>query len=357
MSIEFVSTEISGLYAYLLSNGTFYTLATKKQDSALFDCMAGLQNNICSGNINDINKFNDFIKEKLPDRPEKTEQFCKKSICEMQEYSSFFQKNIEQVHKYKHTIEDTYINYSENLSKLYDFFDIDKTFRCYGILAPLPQKNIDGCAMGNGFMMFYDTKKKDSEKYVGNSLLPEKKISTPLHETSHILFGHSKIKKDLKNRQGNGANKLLSVLDKYFNDYPDLNGRNSIMAIDEAIASCPSMDVNTKNKPYESFDTFYYGFEAADKLAKSIYPIYQDYMKQGKKLDDNFFMQAATNFETQQKLENLRKQLSYSSPTSQIKTMGELRGISSATKVPYNPKTVTINPAILKLAQNKKQKV
>ena len=40
----------------------------------------------------------------------------------------------------------------------------------------------------------------------------------------------------------------------------------------------------------------------------------------------------------------------------QHKKTDELISISSATKVPYNPKTVTINPATLKLAQNKKQK-
>lgn len=39
------------------------------------------------------------------------------------------------------------------------------------------------------------------------------------------------------------------------------------------------------------------------------------------------------------------------------KTIDELRGISSETKVPYKPKIVTINPATLKLAQDKKQRV
>ena len=351
MDIEFVSTEISGYYAYMFSNNRFNALMMNEQDSAFFACMKKLQHSVCVGEINNIDEFNAFIKEKLSDRPDKVEKFCYDSIEEMQKYSSFYQRHIEPITQYKRVIENTQTDdqrgYSKDLAKLYDFFDVDKNVKCYGILVPVPKKEIDGCAIGNGFMIFYDTEKKDNEKYIENSFLPEKKVSTPLHEATHVLFGHSKIKQDLKNNQGKGAHKLLSVLDKYFSDNPDPNGRSAILAVDEAIAACSSMVVNKKYKPKENFDVFYHGFEGANALAKSLYPVFQEYMKQDKKMDDDFFMQVATGFEMQQKIENARKRLPYSSPVLQVKTIDELRGIRS-NKASKPVKQTTLDVAAVK---------
>ena len=334
MDIEFVSTEMSGFYAYMFINNRFNKLMINKQDPCFFNCMKTLLSSVCVGEINNIDEFNAFIKEKLSDRPDKVEQFCHDSIKEMQEYSSFYQRHIEPISQYKRVIENTQIDaqkgYSEDLAKLYDFFDVDKNFKCYGILAPVPKKEIDGCAIGNGFfMIFYNNEKKDNEKYIEDSFLPERKVSTPLHEATHALFGRSKMKQELKNNQGEGVHKLLSVLDKYFNDNPDSKDRSVILAVDEALATCSSMVVNTKYKPRENFDVFYHGFEGANALAKSCYPVFQEYMKHGKKMDDDFFMQVATGFEMQQKIENARKRLPYSSPVLQVKTIDELRGIRS----------------------------
>ena len=351
MNIEFVSTEMSGFYAYMFSNNRLNKLMINKQDTCFFNCMKTLLSSVCVGEINNIDEFNAFIKEKLSDRPDKVEKFCYDSIEEMQKYSSFYQQHIEPITRYKRVIENTQTDdqrgYSKDLSKLYDFFDVDKNVKCYGILALVPKKEIDGCAIGNGFMIFYDTDRKDNEKYIENSFLPERKVSTPLHEATHVLFGYSKIKQDLKNNQGKGAHKLLSVLDKYFSDNPDQNGRSAILAVDEAIAACSSMVVNTKYKPKENFDVFYHGFEGANALAKSLYPVFQEYMKQGKKMDDDFFMQVATSFEMQQKIENVRKRLPYSSPVLEVKTIDELRGIS-AHKTLKAVKQTTLDVAAVK---------
>lgn len=359
MDIAFVSSEISGFYAYMLSNKRFKALMMNEQDSTFFNCMKNLQANICDGNINNIDEFNTFIKKKLSDRPDKIEKFCHDSIRELQEYSSFYQRHIQSITQYKRAIENTQIDaqkgYSKDLSKLYDFFDVDKNVKCYGILAPVSKKEIDGCAIGNGFMIFYSTEKKDNEKYIENSLLPEKKVSTPLHEATHILFGSSKIKQDLRDNQGKGGIKLLSVLDEYFNDNPDTKGRSVLLAVDEALAACSSMVVNTKYKPKENFDVFYHGFEGANALAKCCYPVFQEYMKHGKKMDDDFFMQVATGFEMQQKIENIRKQLSHSSPTSEVKTIDEPRGIrSNETSKPIKQTTLDIVAVKQKTIKNER---
>lgn len=350
MDIEFVSTEMSGFYAYMFSNNRFNMLMINKQDQCFFNCMKTLLSSVCVGEINNIDEFNAFIKEKLSDRPDKVEQFCHDSIKEMQEYSSFYQRHIEPITQYKRVIENTQIDaqkgYSEDLAKLYDFFDVDKNFKCYGILAPVPKKEVDGRAIGNGFMIFYDTEKKDNEKYIEDSFLPERKVSTPLHEATHILFGQSKIKQDLKKNQGKGAHKLLSVLDKYFNDNPDPKERSVIWAVDEALAACSSMVVNTKYKPRENFDVFYYDFEGANALAKSCYPVFQEYMKHGKKMDDDFFMQVATGFEMQQKLSSVRNKLPYSTPTSNITTNKTLRGIETR-KIPEPVRKTTLDVRVI----------
>ena len=334
MDIEFVSTEMSCIYGYMLANEKFHTLMLNEQDIAFFDCMKKMQHNICEGNINNIDELNNFIKQQLSDRPEKVEQFSRDSIKEMQEYSSFYQQNAETIKQYKQAAEerqtDAQKGYSQDLSKLYDFFDVDKNFKCYGFLVPVPQKAADGFALtNNSFMVCFETLKKNDEKYIGNSLLPERKVSTPLHESTHVLFHNSKIKQDLKNKQGTGANKLLSVLDKYFNEHPDSKGRSAILAVDEALAACSSMVVNTKYKPNEKFDIFYYDFEGANELAKSFYPVYQEYMKQGKKLDDNFWMRAATSFELHQRILSIRGKLPHSTTVLKPKTLDKLRGIGN----------------------------
>ncbi len=357
MDIEFVSTEISGFYAYMFSNNRFNMLMANGQDSSFFNCMKTLQSSVCTGDISNIDEFNAFIKERLPDRPEQTEKFCTESLVEMKKYSSFYEQHNGVIQQYKQTIEATQTDaqkgYSKDLSKLYDFFDVDTNVKCYGILAPVPKKEIDGCAIGNGFIIFYDTEKKGNEKYIENSLLPERKVSTPLHEATHVLFGHSQIKQDLKNNQGKGANKLLSVLDKYFNEHPDSKGRSLILAVDEALAACSSMVVNTKYKPKENFGEFYHGFEGANVLAKSLYPVFQEYMKQGKKMDDDFFMQVATGFEMQRKIENVRKRLLYFPPTSEVKMVDELRGIqSNGASKPIKQTTLDIAAVKQKTIQN-----
>ena len=308
MSINFISTEISGFYGYMISNQMLSHLSSgDKDDISYFNFIKELQNNICQGHINNIEQLINFTTEMFPDRAEKVETFCKNCRQKLNEYSSFYHGHLTDISQYQQALEqsknDENKGYCEEISKLYNFFNIDKSVKCYGILAPVPQKKMDGCAAGSSFVMFYDTQKDSSQTYIGESLLQEKKVATPLHETTHILFDKSQIKKDLKEHKGKGAEKLLSSLDKYFSANPDSRGRNSFLAIDEALAACSSALVNSKYKPRNDTDEFYHGFDAANKLAKSIYPLFCSYIKQGKTMDDTFLEQAADRFEEQQNKE------------------------------------------------------
>ena len=43
MSVEFITSEIAGLFAYLFSNRDFYSLIENNHDTEFFDCMKKLQ--------------------------------------------------------------------------------------------------------------------------------------------------------------------------------------------------------------------------------------------------------------------------------------------------------------------------
>ena len=72
------------------------------------------------------------------------------------------------------------------------------------------------------------------------------------------------------------------------------------------------------------------------------------------------FDKSISDYKSDKSQENVEKELAktrqkISENKSPSKSIAELRGISSATKVPYKPQTIMINPNTLRLSQSKKQ--
>ena len=105
-----------------------------------------------------------------------------------EKYSHFYQQNADLIQKYGRTVEEIQKGYAEDLSKLYDFFGVSRDFKCHGILVPVEEKKMDGMAVRDSFFVFYEVQKKEGEEYVDDSLLLKRKISTPFHEATHLLF-------------------------------------------------------------------------------------------------------------------------------------------------------------------------
>ena len=72
------------------------------------------------------------------------------------------------------------------------------------------------------------------------------------------------------------------------------------------------------------------------------------------------FDKCISDYKSDKSQENVEKELTkarqkISENKSPAKSIAELRGISSATKAPYKPQSITINPNTLRLYQSKKQ--
>ena len=310
--IHFTSSEMACTYAYLRSIGAFMQLllpkTTASSDNHFKECIKILQAKILTGAVNNWQDFQSVIKEQLPDRPQQVAKFCDIATKMQEQYSVFYKKNILSIQKYNQAAQaaqdDPEHGYIQDVEKLYNFFGTDKSTQCYGILTPTPKKQVDGYATGNAVLCFYDPQRtEENDNYLGDSPLLKRKISIPFHETTHILFGHSAIKQDLIHARGDGVRNLLTMLAQYFEKYPENKSafsaqlpiaENSLLAIDEAIASCSSALVNNKYNIQQ--EKFYFNFEGANELAKAIFPVYTDYLCQNKKMDDQFFMQASYRF-------------------------------------------------------------
>ena len=315
MGIEFINSEIAGLFAYLFSNRDFYSLVENNHDTKFFECMKKLQQEIVKGSISNVHEMNKFIQNALPDRSDKTSEFSKKSIQMMSDYSNFYKQNHEIIEKFYKAVNyvqyDSQKGYVNELNTLYNIFDVSHDVKCYGVLAPVPQKTTDGQAFDNSFIVYYDTAKNDKDKYIDDSLLLERKVSTPLHEATHILFGHSRIKQSLLDENGAGAKHLLAVLDKYFKKHPEamISNKhtiktNSIRAIDEAFAASSGAILGKKYGI--TSEKFYYGFEGANSVAQSLFPVFIEYMNNNKKIDDNFYKSVADTFAKQEHLNSYK---------------------------------------------------
>lgn len=181
-----------------------------------------------------------------------------------------------------------------------DEHDRQKTLKCY--ITPLPdQVAISGHADDMCVFCNLSLKRKNNEQYVGDSLLLERRCGTPLHEATHFIFNNSALYQELFNYpKGKKAN-FINTMTTYFSNNPQekpnpkMSAKGAVtLATHEAFASY--INASIYEKQHDSLPpTLYSGFKAADKLAKSIYPIMKDYVENHKKFDDDFFDRILNN--------------------------------------------------------------
>lgn len=260
------------------------------------------------GDISDISSLQEVVSKHLnsTDAERMNNSFGKA----FEAYDEFYGKSLDNIAFNIATLEkgqvDSQSGYKKELSSLYVFFDIPKDLECRCYINPFPGKTLgDGVAAANGVSQNYSLQRtEDDDNYIGSSNLLKRKSSTPFHEATHFLFENSGLKEELLNPQNPGMKKVMDNLASYFEGNPQLknNGRqsaqqNALSAINESLAVCSTALLNEKitGKPVPDGKDWYVGFEAANKLAPQVYPLYKEYITHNQKFDDNFFIKLSEN--------------------------------------------------------------
>lgn len=274
--------------------------ATPNSFNGLSKTLGKFEQKILNGEVSNIDGFMDLIVQTFENNgAENIEPALRKSFgayhefCEKKETKDIIDGNLSAVKNFQ---KNEKIGYAKELDNLYVFFDVPADNKCVCYLNPYPDKPFnDGSAMDGFFKQNFVVKRLEEDSaYLENSTILMRKTSTPLHEASHFLFGKSEIKQDFWGGKGEGVGKLRKVLTQQLEKYPDKRGENA--TFDEALASCSSA-IMTEKRQGKLADNheWYHGFEAANELAPHVYPLYKEYLSQGKKMDDAFFGRLADN--------------------------------------------------------------
>lgn len=189
---------------------------------------------------------------------------------------------------------DDDLGYQRELDGVYKVFGVDaEKDQTHAYLNPSPAQPLyDGMCPGTMFYQNFSVSRLSDAEYIGDSTVNKNKISTPLHEATHHIFAQSQLKKDIQAGNIKGRTKeVMSVLGAYIEATSDKQprGATALSALDEAFAACSSAVIYQKSNGGKLPDEWYHGFEAADRLAPKVFPLYQEYMEQGKSFDEAFF--------------------------------------------------------------------
>lgn len=312
IEINFISDKIPSFYIYLLEKGFFSALPVSK-NIEFFKNLKDLQDNLNQRKIKTLVELQDFIENRFLNQMMQTEKttYISEFQTQFRVYNQFYDKHKEKADTYVQALYETQKSYTDRLKKIYHFLGIKENFKCYGIVTPVPVKSCDGAASPSGFYILFSPDKKKNEVYVGDSLLPERKQYTPLHEAGHVLYSISSSRRNFLEQKGLGARKLILTLSQYFFEYPEerkdknmMPAWNALQCVDEAMAVF-SASVSTDKVGY-------YGWEAADILSKQLYPIASRYLRDNKPLDDNLYNELAVSFERCIYQKNVQKLISHS---------------------------------------------
>lgn len=279
-------------------------------------------------------------------------------------YSSFLEKNAFHIDKNIEALNKNQSLYEVELQNLYKCFNIPSDKQCICFLNPFPKdKMMDGISNPTCVSMDYSlTRNEDESHYVQNSDILKRKESTPFHEATHFLFFNSQLKKDIEQEKTPAATKLLDEAIKDFEKNGNPIDREKIKvfavgAINEAFAACSTALYNEKTtgKPVSDNNEWYHGWKQANDLTRQMYPLFKEYVTAGKTFDEDFIGRLTNNI----KIDRLKRKNipNYTTENNTSKTMAELRGTSSAVKVPQTRKISLNKEDILKLYQSSKQKV
>ncbi|MDR1694097.1 MAG: hypothetical protein LBR70_02750 [Lactobacillaceae bacterium] len=289
-------------------------LKAVKPDGPIFDGLKKLSAELFkdNGSIKTFDDFKSFVKDNVSDKYDYALTNLYKPFHE-------FYSSAEVVKEREAAVRALgSFGYGKELGNMYKFFNVSEDFKIKGNIN-LYQTTFtnDGTAVSGGFFMNAAIADKN-DTCLGNSAVQERKVSTPLHESAHLLFGKSKewlfkneIDRVLKGKAPalGGASRVVSILKNYFEKNPEakrdgnvddnLSG-SMLAAIHESFGASASALIDEKKQPgYDAAKDkkrkWYYGFDGADKLAPIVYPIFKEYISKGKMLDDKFYNKLADN--------------------------------------------------------------
>lgn len=305
---SFKSPEISGLVDATIPWGHKNTLSNIQKVQGII----GAQN---VQNIDDLQKVltENFDK----DNAEQLTAAIKKALPKFEEFLS---QNKNVIENDLQVLSETQKVYGKELSALYTCFGVDESKQGVMFVNPSPVKPMsDGISTSLNASMNYSLKQdENSDNYLEGSNILSRKASTPFHETTHFLFNNSKVKKELTNATTLGTKKIMDWLTAQFDTKPEEkrvgpdSKQNAIGAMNEAFAVCATALYNEKTtgQPIQNGDKWYHGFEMPNRLAPVMYPLFKEYVEQGRPFDDKFYETIYQKMKNKERLNSLRKRLS-----------------------------------------------
>lgn len=190
--------------------------------------------------------------------------------------------------------DDSSLGYRKEIENLYKVFNVNpQEDKLQNYINLVPYRPLcDGMSTSSALYQNFSATPQPGKTYIENSTVEMEKIGTPLHEATHHIFDCSQLKKNI--REGNVSGRLkevMEVLDSYIKSTSDEQprGATALSALDEAFAACSSAVMYQKANGGKLPDEWYHGFEAANRLAPKVFPLYMEYMERGKPFDEAFF--------------------------------------------------------------------
>ncbi len=271
-----------------------------------FDALKKLDADIRAEKIKTIDDFVSFLGEKMPKDGHKLNQPLRLAYASYESFMS--KKEIQQeTDKVIGALTQFKENYDERIKQLYTFFDVSKDVKLPFVQVSSYPETIpnSGSASDSGINVNFSLKRDDNEDYLGNSLFLKRRTTTPLHEATHFLFSKSPMYKNSPPYM----KKLLALLEQKLEESPEGSNKTAMRALDEGVAACSSALIEKKiNGNLDNKAEWYAGFKLANHLAPKIFPVFQRYLSESKKLDDEFFKVVYESM-TNNKFQNLESKL------------------------------------------------
>lgn len=310
-------------------------------------------------NISDYNSFKDLMSTHLS--PQEVDRFDKILKPAFEAYSLFYEQNKEVINQNIEAMNSAQSVYKNDLNNLYKCFSIPEDKQCCCYLNPFPKNKIlDGISNSENVSMDYSlTQNEVSDNYIENSNILKRKASTPFHEATHFLFFNSQFKKDIENETSPQMKKFVDSVIKSFEKKGNQNNKFNreqmkvfaIGAINEAFAACSTALYNEKTMGHPTLNEneWYHGWKQANDLTRQMYPMFKEYVENGKPFDTEFASKLSNSVE----IDRLKIKLN-NSLTENKASLTELRGLSTTIKTSNKPQTITYNPNNLHLYQDKR---
>ena len=254
------------------------------------------QQQITSGKIGDFSALAETLKENLS---QKDLSLLQKSYAA---YSDYFEKNKGRIQNNVDTLNQSRSLYAQELKNIYKCFGISEDKKCPCFVNPFPKdKFIDGISNESGVCMNYSLARDENpDNYLENSDILKRKCSTPFHETTHFCFFNSQLKKDIENENNlpmkNVLKNLMNTFEQKGKDKGIKAPKEELKAcalgvINEGFAACATALYNEKTQgaPVKNDEEWYHGWKEANDFTRQMYPLFKEYVSEGKSFDSAFF--------------------------------------------------------------------